>query len=177
MTDFSSDALSTYLSGTLGDGGVTVDDVVAHTEGWSRDTVSFTARYREGGDEVTERLVLRAENELQHDIDDESLPGNDIRTEYETVAAAQDAPVPGPAGSLVRRDRRAVRTRPLRHGSPRGGAADHVGIRATGRTCTTRGTRTTDALPNRFVDAAAGVHSIDGAADSGDRRRPARRGP
>lgn len=69
MTDFSPDRLSTYLSGTLTDGEVAVDDVTAHTEGWSRDTVSFTARYHEDGEAVSERLVLRAESEFQHDFD------------------------------------------------------------------------------------------------------------
>ncbi|MDS0476985.1 phosphotransferase family protein [Natrinema sp. 1APR25-10V2] len=166
MTEFSSDTLSTYLSDTLGDGEVSVDDIVAHTEGWSRDTVSFTARYREGGDEVTERLVLRAENELQHDADAESLPGNDIRTEYETLAAAQDAPVPVPrvrwfdeAGGPFERGLFVMdhlEGEPPITWDPRDRRELYDAWDSPDRT-----------LPDQFVDATAGVHAIDGSAVPG----------
>jgi aminoglycoside phosphotransferase (APT) family kinase protein len=172
MTEFSAGTLSEYLSGTLTDGEVAVEDVVSHIEGWSRDTVSFTASYSENGEEVTQRLVLRAENELQHEADDEVIPGNDIETEYETLAAAQDAPVPVPRVHWFDGD-----------GGPFGRGLfimDHL----DGEPPVTWDPRDRQelydawdsperSLPNQFVDAAAGVHSIDGAAIPGIEDVPA----
>ena len=163
MTHISSETLSTYLSGTLADGEVSVDDVVSHTEGWSRDTVSFSARYSEGGDEVTEHLGVRAESELQHSIDEELLPGNDIETEYETLAAAQDAPVPVPRVRWFDEDggpfERDLFVMDHLEGEssitwdPRDRQNLYDAWESSERT-----------LPNQFVAAATGVHSIDGSA-------------
>jgi len=167
MTEFSADALSGYLSGTLADSEVSIDDIVAHTEGWSRDTVSFTARYREGDDDVSERLVLRAENELQHDIDTTSLPGNDIQTEYETLVASQDASVPVPRVRWFDAD-----GGPFERGlfvmEHLGESRRSRGIREIGRSCTTRGIRRTG--PFRTASSTplrASIRSTGGS--SGDR--------
>jgi hypothetical protein len=63
MSELTAAAIEEGLEGRLTDGPVAVSDVVAHTEGWSRDTVSFTATWTEGEREREERYVLRVENE------------------------------------------------------------------------------------------------------------------
>lgn len=94
-TELSAADLSDALAGRLADGPVDVSDVKSHTEGWSRQTVSFTAEWRDGGTPRTERCVVRISTD--HDVaDDPTDTRNDIETEYRTMKAAYDAGVPAP---------------------------------------------------------------------------------
>lgn len=166
MTEFSPETLSSYLSGTLSDGEVSVENVVSHTEGWSRDTVSFTAHYREDGNDVSERLVIRAENKLQHKTDTASLPGNDIRTEYETVGAAQKAAVPVPEVNWFDADggpfERGLFVMEHLEGEP-----PITWDPRDRQTLYEAWDSPDNTLPSQFVDAAVGVHSIDSGSVPG----------
>src|SRR5688572_29611111 len=53
------DSLQRFLVEATGDPTVTVDDLKRHTEGFSLETVSFTAAWDDGGGRVARRLVLR----------------------------------------------------------------------------------------------------------------------
>jgi aminoglycoside phosphotransferase (APT) family kinase protein len=86
--------LESYLSGRLSDGEVTVSDLERHTEGWSRQTMSFSA---ESADGDVNRLVARVEPSGQ---ERELDYRNDVETEFETMRAvaeaAVDVPMPEP---------------------------------------------------------------------------------
>jgi len=94
VSDVTGDALASYLGERL-DADMTVTDLEEHVEGWSRDTVSFTAHWQDDGEECEKRYIVRAESDAQVESGRRS-EGNDIETEYRTMDAAQDAPVPVP---------------------------------------------------------------------------------
>ena len=87
-----------YLSGRLADGDVTVSDLERHTEGWSRQTMSFTARWRDGGAEHSERIVARVDPD--HNGERQFDYRNTIQTEFETMQSVYEAdieiPIPKP---------------------------------------------------------------------------------
>lgn len=104
MSDITAEALAGYLETRLDpDGDVTVTDLEEHVEGWSRDTASFTARWEADGTAREHRFVVRAESDAQ--VDDEGFEANDVETEYRTMEAAGDAPVPVPTTYWFEPDR------------------------------------------------------------------------
>jgi aminoglycoside phosphotransferase (APT) family kinase protein len=90
MSELTAATIEEGLEGRLTDGPVAVSDVVAHTEGWSRDTVSFTATWTEGGREREERYVLRVENE-DPATGTAAMPRLDVEREYEVMTVAGEA--------------------------------------------------------------------------------------
>ena len=156
MSDVTGDALASYLSREL-DADVTVTDLEEHVEGWSRDTVSFTARWQDDGGECEKRFVVRAESDAQVESGRRS-EGNDIETEYRTMDAAQDAPVPVPTTRWFEGDRSVMGGRffIVDH---RPGDAPVVWDRDQRTHLQEAWDDDTD-LPSQFVDAAVGVHEV-----------------
>jgi len=153
----STEALAGFLSGELVDGTVDVSDLQYHTEGWSRQTVSFTASWTEGGSETTRRLVARVDTD--GDVDRAHDTRNDIETEYWTMEAAYEAGVPAPEPVLYAGD-----------DSVLGGRFFLVEY-LTGDAPITWDPRDRqelyeawddpeNTLPSQFVDATAAVHSV-----------------
>ncbi|WP_336133608.1 phosphotransferase family protein [Natronomonas amylolytica] len=164
MPDISTESLSSYLSGRLADDEVTVTDRVEHVEGWSRDTVSFTASWTEDGEEVEERLVVRAESEEQTNADLQLY--GEIETEFHAMDAAQSADIPVPETYWYEDDES--------HLGGRFFLVEHIPGEAPITWSPKWRSQLYDmwdsddrTLPHQFVDAAAGVHSIDPAAVDG----------
>jgi hypothetical protein len=63
-----SENLSEYLSGRLIDGPVQVDDIKKHTEGWSRQTISFTASGKMADSHNDSLLALKTKHETTSTI-------------------------------------------------------------------------------------------------------------
>lgn len=164
MPDITADTLSSYLSGRLADGPVDVSNVVEHVEGWSRDTVSFTASWQENGDTVDRRLVVRAESQEQVDAD-ARLYG-EIETEFNVMAAAGSSPVPVPETYWFEDENPPFDRRFF--------IVEHIPGKAPITWSSSWRQRLYEAwdsddrsLPHQFVDAAAGVHDTDPAAVEG----------
>lgn len=163
MSDITESTLEEYLEGRLGDD-VSVSELHEHLKGWSRDTASFRAAYREDGTERSERLVIRAESDSQ--TDGGAGEGNDIETEFRTMEAAVDAPVPVPETYWYHDDRSLL-----------GGRFFLVEYLAGDAPVTWDPRQRRDlyeawddpdrTLPEQFVEAAAGVHEIDPAVVDG----------
>lgn len=164
MSNITAEALSSHLSGRLVDGQVEVSDLVEHVEGWSRDTVSFTAKWTADGGPVERRLVVRAESQEQVDADVRIY--GEIESEYEAMTAAQSTAVLVPETYLF-----ADEDSPL---GRRFFVVEHLPGDAPNTWSKSWRDRLYDAwdgddrtLPNQFVDAAAGVHEIDPAGVDG----------
>lgn len=157
MSDVTSDGLANYLSGRLGPE-VEIADYREHVEGWSRDTISVTASWTAEGQPRSERLVVRAESDAQ--IEGREGQGNDIETEFRTMAAAQDAPVVVPETYWYEDDPNVF-----------GGRFFIVEYLDGSAPVTWDPRERTDlydawddpdrTLPDQFVDAVAGIHEID----------------
>lgn len=155
MADVTRAALEAALSERF-DADVSVRDLREHVEGWSRDTVSFTATWTPNGDPVTRRFVVRAESDAQ--IEGHGDVGNDIETEYRTMDAVQDAAVPVPETILWEGDRERMGGRFFVVSfSP--GDAPVVWNRADRELLYDHWDRDSD-LPSQVVDAAAGIHAV-----------------
>ena len=162
MSDVTADALAAYLSGRLGPD-VEVTDLLEHVEGWSRDTVSFTASWDDDGERRARRLVVRAESDAQ--VDGRGTEGNDVETEFRTMDAAQTAPVPVPETLWYEDDVHVLGGRffVVEH-LP--GDAPVVWDPRERRELYDAWDDPDRSLPEQFVDAAVGVHEIDpGDAD------------
>lgn len=160
MPDITTESLSSYLSGRLADGEVAVTDRVEHVEGWSRDTVSFTASWTEDGADVEERLVIRAESEEQTNADLQLY--GEIETEFYAMDAAQSADIPVPETYWYEADES--------HLGGRFFLVDHIPGEAPITWSPKWRSKLYDiwdsddrTLSHQFVDAAAGVHSINPA--------------
>jgi aminoglycoside phosphotransferase (APT) family kinase protein len=164
MPDITTESLSSYLSGRLADGDVTVTDRVEHVEGWSRDTVSFTASWTEDGAGVEERLVVRAESEEQTNADLQLY--GEIETEFHAMDAAQSVDILVPETYWYEDDES--------HLGGRFFLVEHIPGEAPITWSPKWRSKLSDTwesddrtLPHQFVDAAAGVHSIDPAGVDG----------
>lgn len=160
MADITAAALEASLSDHFGTE-VSVSDLHEHVEGWSRDTVSFRASWTDADGEHERRFVVRAESDEQVDGDRHD-PGNDIATEYRTMAAVQDAAVPVPETIYWEPDTEVLGGRffVVDH---RTGTAPIVWEREDRERLYDHWDGTSD-LPDQFVDAAAGIHEL-GPAD------------
>jgi aminoglycoside phosphotransferase (APT) family kinase protein len=151
--------LEPYLEGRLGDGDVAVTDLARHTEGWSRQTMSFTANYVEDGVDRSERLVARVEpegNERELDY------RNDVETEFETMRAVHesDADVPVPEPYWYEADE-SVLEGPFFLVGFRPGSAPVTWNPGDRHELYDQWDRDGKPLPNAFVDAIANLHSLD----------------
>lgn len=166
MSDVTAGALAEFLGEKL-DATVEISDLQEHVEGWSRDTVSLTANWTAEGETHERRFVVRAESDAQVDGDDELNQGNDIETEFRTMAAAGNAPVPVPETHWYEGDRSVLGGRFF--------VADHVPGDAPvvwnreereslARAWDECDTADGESLPSQFVDAAVGVHTLDADA-------------
>jgi len=151
-----SESLSAYLTDHEGltDGAVEVSDVVEHSEGWSRDTISFTASW-DGS--RSQRLVARIESE-DSPVPSEALE-RDTEQEFRAMAAAYDIGVPVAEPYWFENDASifggeffVMEHRP---GEP------PLTWRPDAREALYDHWDSADrSLPNQFVDALAGIHSI-----------------
>lgn len=164
MTEITAEALSSYLSGRLVEDDVTVSDVEEHVEGWSRDTVSFSASWRTEGRPVERRLVVRAESDEQANADIQLY--GDIEAEYHVMDAVQSADVPVPKTYWYEPDDSILGGRFF--------LVDYVPGEApitwspTWREQLYAAWESPErSLPHQFVDAAAGIHSVDPATVAG----------
>lgn len=160
MTNITPESLSSYLSGRLAEGDVTVTDLVEHVEGWSRETVSFTASWTENGRKVEKRLVIRSESDEQSNADLQLY--GEIETEFHAMDAVQSADIPVPETYWFEPDDS--------HVGGRFFLVEHIPGDAPITWSPKWRSQLYDAwdeddrsLPHEFVDAAAGVHSIDPA--------------
>ncbi len=152
------DELSTYLSGRLADGKVEVSDIQRHTEGWSRQTVSFTATFETDGTDHTSRLVARIDNES--DTANRFDTRNDIETEFRTMAAANEAGVPTPDPYWFEPDNSILGGQFFLVGHLDGDAPVTWDSRER-QTLYDAWDDTANTLPSQFVDAIASVHTIN----------------
>lgn len=154
------ESLSTYLSdhGELTEGSVEVSDVVEHSEGWSRDTISFTASWQSDGGTASQRLVTRIESE-DSPVPSEALE-RDIEQEFRAMESAHDVGVPVAKPYWYESD------------SSIFGGEFFVMEHRPGEPPLTWRSDTREELyahwdsedrklPNQFVDALAGIHSIE----------------
>jgi len=156
MADVTAGALERVLSAHL-DAAVSVADLREHVEGWSRDTVSFTATWTGDDGPVERRLVVRAESDAQ--VEGLHGHGNDVETEYRTMDAVQDAAVPVPETVLWEGDRDRMGGRFFVVGfAP--GDAPVVWEREEREMLYDHWDGDSD-LPSQVVDAAAGIHAVD----------------
>lgn len=164
MESVAPETLEAYLPAHLGADSVTVEDVVQHSEGWSRNTFSFTAIWEAEGAEHTRRFALRAKSEG-------GVLDTDLKKEFRVMDAVQDTGVPVPETHWFESDESIV-------GAPFF-IVDHVDGEAPN---TWRGSEreTLEAawedgrdLPEQFVDAATAIHSVSpGAVPFLDRPDP-----
>jgi len=155
MADVTATALETALTGRF-DADVSVQDMEEHVEGWSRDTVSFTATRADEAGSVERRFVVRAESDEQ--VEGDRGRGNDIETEFRTMDAAQDADVPVPETILWEGDRSVMGGKFFVVGY-RPGEAPIVWDREDRQDLYAQWDGDSD-LPSQFVDAAAGIHDL-----------------
>lgn len=156
------DGLSSYLTGRLTENPVSIVDVTRHTEGWSRQTISFTATWEEEGQSHSQRFVTRVENERRDD--DEHDTRNDIEVEFETMDAVNDseAGVPVPETYWYESDESFLGGRFFVVGH-RSGEAPITWDDADRQELYEAWDSEERALPNQFVDAAAAIHTLDAA--------------
>jgi aminoglycoside phosphotransferase (APT) family kinase protein len=158
VTLITPDTLASYFSGRLGEGEVTVTNLEEHIEGWSRDTVSFDVSYTADGEPRSDRLVIRAET--TEAIAGGQSEGMEIDTEFAVMDAAQDAPVPVPETYWFEPDESVLDGRRffvVEHlqgdapvtWDPRQRADLYEAWDDPDRT-----------LPDQFVDATVGVHTL-----------------
>lgn len=156
MADVTRTAIEAALSERF-DADVSVRDMREHVEGWSRDTVSFTATWTSNDESVERRFVVRAESDAQ--IQGRESVGNDIETEYRTMDAVQSAAVPVPETILWEGDPERMGGRFFVVGfSP--GDAPVVWDREDREILYGHWDGDSD-LPDQVVDAAAGIHAVD----------------
>jgi len=156
------EGLSTFLEGRLTEQSVTVTDVRRHTEGWSRQTISFTANWEEGDEASSQRFVTRVENNQRED--DELDTRNDIEVEFRTMDAVDeaDAAVPVPETYWFESDESYLDGRLFVVGHCPGEAPitwDHADREDLYEHWDSKDR----SLPNQFVDAAVAIHSLDAA--------------
>ena len=168
------DALSAYLSehDGLTDGPVEVTDVVEHSEGWSRDTISFTATWEDESGTGSKRLVVRIESE-DSPVPDEALE-RDIEREFRAMETAHEVGVPVATPYWYEPDESVFDGKffVMAH---RDGSAPLTWRKDIREELYAHWNSEDRALPNQFVDALAGIHSIEPAdvpfmdnADPGD---------
>lgn len=156
------EGLSTALQGRLTDQQVTVRDVERHTEGWSRQTISFAANWEEGGEPRSRRFVTRVENETREDDDLDTR--NDIEVEFRTMDAVNEseAAVPVPETYWFEADESYLDGRFFVVGH-RAGDAPIVWNREHREGLYEHWDSEDRSLPSQFVDAVAAIHSLDAA--------------
>ncbi|WP_226482712.1 phosphotransferase family protein [Natrinema amylolyticum] len=153
--------LEPYLSGRLADSDVTVTDLERHTEGWSRQTMSFTTTWTDGGTERSERLVARVDpghgEERQFDY------RNEIQTEFETMRSVYEADVdvPVPEPYWFEADQ-SVLGGPFFLVSHRPGTAPVTWDPRDRNSLYDSWDRDGKPLPNQLVDVIANIHELDG---------------
>jgi aminoglycoside phosphotransferase (APT) family kinase protein len=157
MADVTAEALEQVVGQAL-DADVTVTDLEEHVEGWSRDTVSFTASWTDADGDHERRLVVRAESDEQVEGERRS-EGNDIETEYRTMDAVQDAAVPVPETICFEDDRSVMGGKCFVVGHCPG-EAPIVWDRNDREDLYAHWDGDSD-LPTQFVDALAGIHELE----------------
>ena len=155
MADVSGPKLADYLSDQWG-ANVEVTDLREHVEGWSRDTVSFTANWEAKDGRRDRRFVVRAESDEQ--VEGDHGHGNDIETEFRTMDAVQKTGVPVPETVLWEPDRDVMDGKFFVVGY-RPGDAPIVWDREDREDLYAQWDGDSD-LPSQFVDAAASIHSL-----------------
>lgn len=156
MSDITKAALESYLSGRLTDGEVEVTDLVEHVEGWSRDTASFVATWRENGQERSDHLVVRAESESQMG----SGQGVDVATEFGVMDAAQELAIPLPETYWYESDDSILGGEFFLMAHV-GGDAPVTWEESDRQELYEAWDDSDRRLPHQFVDVAAGIHSLD----------------
>lgn len=151
IENVTTETLEQYLTGRFDTETVSVVDLVKHPEGWSRNTFSFTATWDEGGDEFTNRFVLRSEAEG-------GVLDTDLEKEYRVMDAAQHTATPVPQTHWYEDNEELI-------GSPFF-VVDHVEgeapntWRGSDRAELEEAWETRNGLPEQFVHTAAEVHSM-----------------
>lgn len=153
--------LTPYLSGRLSDGDVSVTDLERHTEGWSRQTMSFTATWTDDGIERSERLVARVDPSYGEDRTFDYR--NDIQTEFETMQAVYEADVdvPVPETYWFESDQ-SVLGGPFFLVGHRPGTAPVTWNPRDRQSLYDAWDREDKPLANHFVDVIANIHELDG---------------
>lgn len=161
MPELTPAAIEDCLAGRLTNGDVSVSDVVTHTEGWSRDTVSFTATWTEGDATREERYVLRVENE-EPATGTEDMPRVDIETEHDVMAVASDESdvVPAPVAFVGESDGLGRRGFVLEH---RPGDAPVTWDGDDRQRLYDAWDDPDNTLPSQFVEALASIHAVEPA--------------
>lgn len=154
MESLAPETLEPYLSGQLDADAVSVEDVVQHSEGWSRNTFSFTASWHEDGDERVERFALRAESEG-------GVLDTDLEKEFRVMDAVQDTGVPVPETHWFEDDA-SVAGAPFFVVEHAEGDAPNT-WRDSDRERLEAAWADGGDLPEQFVDAAAAIHSVSPA--------------
>ena len=152
--------LESYLSGRLSNGDVSVTDLERHTEGWSRQTMSFTASWAESGTDRSDRLVARVDPDQG---DDRPLDyRNDISTEFETIESVHEADVdvPVPEPYWFESDTSVLGGSFFIVGHCRGSAPVTWNPRDR-QSLYESWDRDGKPLPNQFVDIIANIHELD----------------
>jgi len=165
MKRISSETVEPYLVEQFSSDEVRVINLKEHTEGWSRDTYSLDlVYYDDDGLIKSDQLVLRAESEKQ--LADRRAEGMDIESEYNIMAAAQLAPVPTPDMYWFENDVEAFGRRffVMEH-LP--GNAPVTWNREQRTSLYDEWDAPNRTLPEQFVDAAVGVHTLSASEVSG----------
>lgn len=151
MEEVTAEALESYLPGRLDCESVTVDDLVQHSEGWSRNTFSFTATWSDGDDEHVNRFTLRGESEG-------GVLDTDLQKEFRVMDAVQDTGVPVPETYWYEEDE-GIFDAPFFVVDFATGEAPNTWQHSDREPLEAAWTDGGD-LPQQFVDAAAAIHSV-----------------
>lgn len=158
MSEIAEDRLAEYLSGRLADSDVSITELTEHVKGWSRTTASFTARWSEEGRERSAKLVVRVVSDSQ--VASDPL-GNDLETEFATMEAARSADVPVPDTYWYEDDASILGNRFF--------LVEHLPGTVPVTWDPEQRQELYDAwdsddrsLPRQFVEAAAGIHELQG---------------
>lgn len=151
MVSVTPEALEAYLPDHLDADSVAVEDVVQHSEGWSRDTFSFTATWEANGTENTRRFALRSESEG-------GLLDTDLEKEFRVMEAVQETDVPVPETYWYEENEHVVGAPFFVVGHVEGEPPNTW--RGSDRERLAETWEDGGDLPEQFVDAAAAIHSV-----------------
>jgi len=151
MESVTPEKLESYLADQLDADAVAVEDLVQHSEGWSRNTFSFTTNWEADGTEQTRRFAVRAESEG-------GVLDTDLQKEFRVMEAVQDTGVPIPETYWYESDGSVIGAPFFIVGHVDGEAPNTW--KGSDRERLETAWEDRSGLPAQFVDVAAAIHSV-----------------
>lgn len=151
METVTAETLESYLPDRLDTDSVTVEDIVQHSEGWSRNTFSITVNWETDGTEYAKRFALRSESEG-------GVLDTDLKQEFQVMEAVQNTGVPVPETYWFEDDEDVIGAPFFVVGHVDGEAPN--AWRGSDRERLETAWADDSDLPEQFVDIAAAIHTV-----------------